>query len=525
MGRSSLVETQIDHSRLTELADNVIVTGDRESVTVTAPATGESLGTVPRCQHIDVEEAAAIARETQTTWQQWPIEQRAEVLRSFAKLIEEHRSQLLDLLQLETGKARVDALEETFTIPNTCQYYADVAPQLIADEKRQGSFPGLSTATVTYDPVGVVGIISPWNYPLVLSITDAIPALLAGNGVILKPDEKTPYTPLALVELLEQAGAPEGLMTVVTGQGATVGPAVIDESDYVVFTGSTKTGQTVAKRAAGQLTGCLLELGGKNPFIVLEDANIDQTVRGALAAAFSNAGQLCLSAERFYVVEERFEQFLQAFASATKELTVGTGIDYNADVGSLISEQQLDRVTKHVEDAVDRGATVVTGGRARPDIGPYVYEPTILRDVPQDALVQSEETFGPVVTVTSVADQQAAIAAANDSPYGLNASVWTGNRDRGHTVAEQIDCGTVCVNDAYVTGWAAVDAPMGGMGDSGMGYRHGPEGFYQYVQAQTIAQSRIGPVTRPQRLPNQVYAYGLDILARFVRRLPRPFRG
>ena len=446
------------------------------------------------------------------------------MLDRFGDLVLDRRTELLDLLQVETGKSRRTAVEELFDVPTGCTYLADEAPGVLADERRSGVVPGLTTATVTYEPVGVVGVISPWNYPLTLSMADALPALAAGNAVVVKPDEKTPYGALALGELLEVAGLPDGLFQVVTGEGSTVGPALVDAVDYVAFTGSTETGRTVAERAGRNLVDCSLELGGNNPLVVLADADVDEAARGAVQACFSNAGQLCLSAERIYVEESAYEPFRDAFVRETERLTLGTGYDYDAEVGSLIDAAQLERVRSHVEDARERGATVVTGGRARPDVAPYCYEPTVLEGVDPDATVACEATFGPVVAVAPVPDADAAVDAANDSPYGLNASVWTRDRARGVDVAREIDCGTVNVNDAFLATWGATDAPMGGFGESGLGRRHGPEGIRRYAESRTIGVSRVGPLTFPDRVPTDWFVRGAFAAVSAGRRARRALR-
>ena len=500
-------------------------TGDRDTLTVNAPATDERIGSVPACDGDDVDAAVERAREAQTEWAETPATERARVIDRFGDLVVDRREELLDLLQVETGKSRRTAVEELFDVPTGCGYLADTAPGVLSEERRSGVAPGATTATVTYEPKGVVGVISPWNYPLTLSMGDALPALVAGNAVVLKPDEKTPYGALALAELLEVAGLPDGLFQVVTGDGGTVGPALVDAVDYVAFTGSTATGRVVAERAGRNLIDCSLELGGNNPLVVLDDADVDETARGAVQACFSNAGQLCLSAERIYVEEPAYDAFVEAFVRETERLTLGTGYDYDASVGSLIDAAQLDRVTSHVEDARERGATVLAGGRARPDVGPYCYEPTILADVEPDTTVACEETFGPVVSVAPVPDADAAIAAANDSPYGLNASVWTGDRERGAAVARQIDCGTVNVNDAFLATWGAVDAPMGGFGDSGLGRRHGPEGIRRYVESRTVGVSRVGPLTFPDRIPTDWFVGGAFAALSLGRRAKRGLRG
>ncbi|WP_435093340.1 succinic semialdehyde dehydrogenase [Halorubrum sp. N11] len=518
--------------RLDDLADRVArpsaadgPIGEADAIDVFAPATDERIGSVPACTASDVDAAVERARDAQAEWAATPVKERAAVLDRFADLVLDRREELLDLLQLETGKSRRSAVEELLDVPTGCGYLVNEAPGVLEDERRAGVAPGITTATVTYDPIGVVGVISPWNYPLTLSMADALPALVAGNAVVLKPDEKTPYGALALGELLEVAGLPDGLFQVVTGEGATVGPALVDAVDYVAFTGSTETGRIVAERAGRNLIDCSLELGGNNPLVVLDDADVDEAARGAVQACFSNAGQLCLSAERLYVEEPAFDAFVDAFVRETERLTVGTGYDYDAEVGSLIDAAQLERVRGHVDDARERGATVLTGGRARPDVAPYCYEPTVLTDVEPDATVACEETFGPVVSVTSVPDANAAVAAANDSPYGLNASVWTRDRERGVEVARRIDCGTVNVNDAFLATWGAVDAPMGGFGDSGLGRRHGPEGIRRYVESRTIGVSRVGPLTFPERVPTDWFVRGAFAALSLGRRASRGVRG
>ncbi|MDQ2051786.1 succinic semialdehyde dehydrogenase [Natronolimnohabitans sp. A-GB9] len=514
-------ETGLAPDHLTDLASRIEPTGDRSPIPVRTPITDDEIGTVPSCTAADVERVAERARAAQSSWAETPIETRAAVLERFGDLVSDRRTELLDIVQLETGKARHHALEEVLDVPLTCSYYAANGPAILADADRSGAIPFVADASVTYDPVGVVGVISPWNYPLTLAMTDAVPALLAGNAVVCKPDERTPFIALALASLLEEAGLPDGLFQVVTGDGPTVGSALIDAVEYVAFTGGTETGRTVAEQAGRNLIGCSLELGGKNPMVVLEDADVETAARGAVKGAFTNAGQLCLAPERIYVHEDRYEPFLDAFVGATRKLSLGLEFAYGPDVGSLIDGDHLELVEAYVEGAVDDGASLLSGGRHRPDVGPFCYEPTILTDVDPDSRIACEETFGPVVSVYPVAETSEAIERANDTPYGLNASVWTEDRARGRRVADEIDCGTVCINDPYTVGWAAVDAPMGGFGDSGLGRRHGPEGLRRYVDARTIATSRIGPFDAPPGVSPGWFAAFMTGLTTLQRRLVR----
>ena len=486
----------VSPAQLDALSERVATAGT-ETIDVSAPAMDEPLGSIPACSEADVKRAVRRAQQARSAWATRSVADRVAVIDRFADLVLERRTMLLDLLQLETGKARRTAAEELLDVPLNCSYYRSIGPEAVASEKRRGALPGATSARVSYDPVGVVGLISPWNYPLALAVADAIPALIAGNAVVLKPDEKTPFVALALATLFAEAGGPKGVFEVVTGEGDVVGPALIDYIDHIAFTGSTETGRAVAERAGHNLIDCSLELGGNNPLVVLDDADVETAACGALQACFSNAGQLCLAAERIYVDESLYEPFRDAFVDATRGLTVGTDLDYESDVGSLIDGAQLNRVEDHVAEAIETGATVLTGGQRRPDVGPLCYEPTVLADVDPDATVACEETFGPVVSLTPVPDEAAAIEAANDSPYGLNASVWTGSRDRGRRVADRIESGTVCVNDGYIAGWAAVDGPMGGVGDSGLGRRHGPEGIARYLEPRLIGTSRVGPLGVP----------------------------
>ncbi len=486
------------------------------------PFTGKVIGSFPACTEADVRLAVTRAREAQQYWKRVPLRRRVDILRRLHDVVLDAQGELMDLMQLETGKARRDALEEVLDVANTLRYYARNAPSWLAPQRRRGAFPLLTHTTEEYRPHGVVGLINPWNYPLTLALSDAAPALLAGNAVILKPAESTSLTALRAALLLAEAGLPEGVLQVVTGRGEVVGPALIDSVDAVSFTGSTKVGRTIASRAGERLVPFSLELGGKNPMLVLDDAPLDKTVEGALRGCFSNAGQLCISTERLYAQEGIYDDFVAAFARRTRALRLGARFDFDTDVGSLISRDQLEKTERHVDEAVADGATVLAGGRRRPDVGPYFFEPTILTDTKRGMRVFAEETFGPVVSVYRFHSVEEAILAANAGKYGLNASVWTRDLRRGRRIARQIECGSVNVNDAYGASWGSADAPMGGMKDSGLGRRHGREGLFKYVESQTIAVQRGVPVGAPFGEEADAYRRAVTSAFRLIRSLHLP---
>ncbi|MPY52924.1 succinate-semialdehyde dehydrogenase (NADP(+)) [Streptomyces sp. K1PN6] len=470
------------------------------------PFTGEKLADLPESTPEDVGHAYEQARSAQAVWAQRPIRERAAVLLRFHDLVLERQAEVLDLIQLETGKARLHAHEEIQAVAVAARHYGRKAASYLKPKRHAGAMPTLTRVTELRHPRGVIGQIAPWNYPLELSVGDAIPAFVAGNAVVMKPDTETALTALWARDLLIEAGLPAEVFQVVIGDGPVVGPEVVRHADYVSFTGSTRTGREVAQGAAARLVGVSLELGGKNAMLVLQDADIEKAAAGAVRACFSSAGQLCISIERLYVHESIADAFVKRFAARTRAMRLGTSLAYGADMGSLVGERQLETVTRHVEEAVAKGAKVLAGGVARPDIGPYFYEPTILEGVEAPMAVCAEETFGPVVSVYRFKDEDEAVELANSTAYGLNSSVWTQDGRRGREVASRLRTGTVNVNEGYASAYGSVQSPMGGMKDSGLGRRHGSEGILKYTEAQTIAQQRVLPMAPALGMDDEKYA-------------------
>ncbi|MFF9001196.1 succinic semialdehyde dehydrogenase [Streptomyces achromogenes] len=493
-------------SLLQRLATRVSAAPNAARVTTTAPYTGAPLADLPVSTPDDVETAFVRARTAQKTWAATPMAERKKVLLRYHDLVLARRDQVLDLMQAENGKTRRDAFLEVVDIGIVSRYYARNAAKYLGPKRRRGAIPLLTHTTELRHPKGVVTVISPWNYPLSMAASDTIAALMAGNAVVQKPDTQTALTALWSMDLMYDAGLPKDVWQMVIGRGGSIGGALMDNADYMMFTGSTATGRQIASDAGKRLIGASLELGGKNAMIVLDDADIDKAVDGAVAACFPSAGQLCVSVERLYVAESVRDEFVAAFVARTKKLKIGAAYDYSVDVGSLTTPSQLRTVTEHVDDAVAKGATVLAGGKARPDLGPLFYEPTVLTDVTPDMTLHDHETFGPVVSVYTYRDVDEAIRLANATAYGLNGSVWSRNGARGRAVAARMHAGTVNVNEAFAAAWGSVDAPMGGMGDSGLGRRHGADGILKYTEPQTVAHQRVQGFNPPSGISPETWA-------------------
>ncbi|AXT84337.1 succinic semialdehyde dehydrogenase [Aeromicrobium sp. A1-2] len=480
--------------------------------------TGDLLVELPQSSPEDVAQAFATSRNAQKIWGAWSIKKRLKVLKKFHALVLDNQFLITDVIQAESGKNRRMAFEETCDVPMGTSHYIKRAPSLLKEHKRAGPVPVLSSSTEVRRPKGVVAIIAPWNFPFATGISDTIPALIAGNGVVLKPDNKTALSPLLGVKLLEQAGLPVGLLQVICGEGPDVGGPMLEHADYVMFTGSTATGQVIGELAGKNLIGACLELGGKNPMLVLADADVDEAVHAALFGGFGNSGQICMHIERMYVHDSIYDEFRDKFVAATAAMNVGASYDFEPDMGSLVSVDHRDRVIAHVEDAKAKGATVLTGGEARPDLGPAFFEPTILEGVTKDMLAGTTETFGPVVGLYRFATEDEAIDLANDTEYGLNASVWSADIDRAKSVARRIDSGNVNINDILATAFASKGTPSGGVKRSGVGARHGDQGLLKYTDAQNIGVLK-KQIMEPQgKQTYEAYAKQTQLSLRLMRK-------
>jgi len=510
---------RIGAGTLARLAALAAVDGSAGTISVELPFTGEILGEVPKGGPHDVRAAVDASRDAQRAWARRPVQDRAAVLLRFHDLLLANAEEICDLIQLEAGKARRDAFEEVIDVATKARYNAHLAPACLAPRRRQGALPVLTRTVELHPPRGVVGIIAPWNYPLTLTVGDAIPALVAGNGVVVKPDSHTPFCALWAAAMLAEAGLPRGLLQIVPGAGVELGEPLIDSADYMTLTGSTATGTLVAARTTGQLKDCSMELGGKNPLLVLPDARLEAAARGAAQGICASAGQLCISIERVYVHDAVYDAFVPRLVERLRRLRMSAALDFTADMGSLIGGDQLTKVTDHVQDAVDKGAEVLVGGRARTDIGPYFFEATLLSGVTEEMTVCREETFGPVASVYRCSSVDEMVARADDTVYGLSASVWTRDARAGRRIAERLQYGGVNINDAYAAAWASA-SPMGGFKASGLGRRHGRAGLLRFTETQTVARQRLFGISTPPYLDHAQYARVLGIALRALRHVP-----
>lgn len=500
--------------RLTE----PVVSGGTTTLTY-APFTGAPLAELPTSTAADVTTAYERAATARDAWAARDPRARAVPFLRFHDLVLDRQREVLDIIQWETGKARKHAFEEVIDAAAGTLYHARTAPGLLRPHRRGGALPVATRTVELRQPKGTVAVITPWNYPLSLTMADVAPALLAGNAVVHKPDTQTALTALWARDLLVEAGLPPEMWQVVLGEPDTVGGALVDGADYVAFTGSTRAGRAIAERAAARLVGCSLELGGKNPMLVLADADLGRAAEGAVRACFSNAGQLCISMERLYVHASVSDAFTERLLRRVEDMRLGAGLDFTADMGSLTHGRQLDTTTRHVEEARAAGARVLTGGRPRPDIGPLFYEPTVLAGVTPEMAVCTDETFGPVVSLYPVDHEDEAVELANATEYGLNASVWTRDATRGRAVAARLQAGTVNINEGYAAAFGSYAAPMGGMKNSGLGRRHGPEGLLRFTEAQTVASQHVVGFEPPSGMPVETWTKLMTRSLKLLKRL------
>jgi succinate-semialdehyde dehydrogenase/glutarate-semialdehyde dehydrogenase len=452
------------------------------------PATGETLREFECAGAAEVGAAVERMRAAQPAWSELGVRARLEILRRFQRLLHEKKDDVARTVTRENGKPQVEALlTEVLVVLDAARFLIENAHAVLKPEPVPHGNLVMKTksARLVREPYGVMGIISPWNYPFSTPATEGLAALVAGNGVVLKPSEFTPLAALELASLLHQAGVPRNVFQVLVGDGLT-GAALVDAPiDKIVFTGSVRTGKRVAEAAARKLLPVLLELGGKDPMLVLDDADLEVVTSAAIWGAFMNAGQTCLSVERCYVHRSLHEKFLAAVVEKTRKLRVGNGLDPETDIGPMIHEQQLRVVEAHVADAIGRGARLLTGGRRLPELGSNFYAPTVLADVTHEMLIMREETFGPVLPVMPFATDEEAVRLANDSEFGLAASVWTNDRRRGEALARRIQAGTVMVNDV-ISCFGISEAPHGGVKLSGLGRAHGRPGLEEMVRIKYV---------------------------------------
>ncbi len=474
-----------------ELVESIPHDGRPRKIRIASPATRDAIGEIDVATAAEVRDVVARARAAQPAWGALSFDERAAYMRRALKILLRRQEEFMDVITRETGRSRVETIMmEMFAACDSLAYYAKHAERVLGDRKVPLHLLKTKKMIVTYRPLGVVGIITPWNGPFILSLNPSVQALMAGNTVVLKPSEVTPFSGRLVGELFREAGFPPGVFTVIEGDGET-GAALVDAGvNKISFTGSVRTGRKVGEACGRNLIPCTLELGGKDPMIVCADADMDRAVGGAVFGAFMNTGQYCCSTERVYVVETIADEFTRRVVEKVQSLKQGKEGDF--DLGPMIWPNQLEVIERHVADAVKRGAKVRTGGRRSEKLGNMFYEATVLTDVTHDMLVMKEETFGPILPILRVANEDEAVRMANDSTYGLCANVWTSDDAKGVALARRIDAGSICVNDCAVT-YGAAEAPFGGRKSSGVGQVNGEAGLRGYAYATPIIVERFNP--------------------------------
>jgi acyl-CoA reductase-like NAD-dependent aldehyde dehydrogenase len=463
-----------------------------ESIIVRSPASLEKLAGLPIATAAEVAAAVARGREAQSAWQETSFAQRAAIMYRLRDLLIDEQEKLADILTSESGKPRGEVYgNELFYVCDVIGFWARNAEKFLRAQNIQPHLLMFRSKKVssTYHPLGVVGIISPWNFPLVLTAGDALPALMAGNAVVIKPSELTPLTALFVAELAGKAGLPQNILQIVIGAAAT-GEALIDNVDMISFTGSVEVGKRVMHRAADRLIPVSLELGGKDPLIVLQDADLERAANACVWGALMNSGQVCTSIERVYVEAPIYQAFVDKVVAKVRTLRQGASAD-EVELGCMTSQEQFKKVSAQVAEAVAQGATVLTGGRPNAKLTGLYYEPTVLVDVNQTMSIVRDETFGPVIPIMKVADADEAVRSANNSTYGLDVCIFSKDKQRAAQLANRLHTGTVCINEALIN-YIIPDTPMGGVKDSGFSRRHGAEGIRKYCRQQSLVIDRFG---------------------------------
>jgi succinate-semialdehyde dehydrogenase/glutarate-semialdehyde dehydrogenase len=485
-------------TQITETTTTAATNVERREVISYDPATGEEVGRAPLSTPEDVSRAVERARAAQKSWAALSFRERASVVTRARALVLEELEEIASLVSRESGKPSAEAVSmEIVPTLDLMQFFARKSARMLRPERIDIGLYNLlgRTSHIEYRPLGVVGIISPWNFPWATPLDEVVMALMAGNAVVVKPSELTPLVGLKIADVFERAGLPEGVLEVVTGDGST-GAALVEAGvDKVMFTGSVETGRRVAEAAARRLIPVVLELGGKDPMIVFEDAELGAAVEAAVWGAFANSGQACASVERCYVHERVAEDFTARVVEKVKTLRQGAEGEEGSDIGAMSSERQLLTVERHVTEALSRGALALTGGSRlnSPDSRGYFHEPTVLTNVDHAMAVMREETFGPVLPIMTFRDEREAVRLANDSPFGLTASVWTRDLARGRRVARQIEAGTVMVNEVLYTHGIA-QTPWGGVKQSGLGRTHGRLGLLELVVPHHVHVNRLARI-------------------------------
>ncbi|GHD38496.1 aldehyde dehydrogenase family protein [Parahalioglobus pacificus] len=474
--------------------ESVESSDSRRHLQLKSPVSLEPIGELVCANSEDVAVAIAKARAAQPAWAATSMKERAAIVQRALQLVLERQDEIIDTVVRETGKARTDAMSmEVFSVADSLCYYAKNAEKFLKPRKRKihGILGIAKQLRILYKPLGVVGLITPWNGPFVLVMNQAVQAVLAGNTVVAKGSEVTPFSAKLAETLLLDAGLPEGVLQVLLGDGET-GAAIVEGGvDKISFTGSVATGRKVAEACARQLIPCTLELGGNDAMIVCADADIDRAVDGAWLGSCMNTGHYCCGTERIYVVDSIYDEFLAKVLEKGKQLRQGTEHGWEEDVGAVFWDRQMSIIEAHVEDARAKGATIHMGGRRNPDLPGLYYEPTVVTEVDNSMDIMRLETFGPILCIQRVASEEEALALANDSEFGLNGNVWTQDKEKGYQLASAIDTGSCSVNDMAVS-YGVPAAPFGGRKQSGVGQVNGKKGLRGYCHEMPIVIDRFG---------------------------------